>query len=130
MVVAQATGGIYEGEDISLSGSFKDTVAMYHMRCSFFFTAFHQLVLVPQNLPGSENIAADCLSRDGLYSFGQLVLNAHPQRMMSPIALLHALIHRHPNWTLQEWRTAFHFTLQMALQARHKRLTSLPKSDT
>ena len=76
-----------EGEDISLSGSFKDTVAMHHMRCSFFFTAFHQLVLAPQNLPGSDNIAADCLSRDGLYSFGQLVLNAHPQPMMSPIII-------------------------------------------
>ena len=112
------------------SGSSKDAVAMHLMRCSFFLTAFHQLVLVPQHLPGRENRAADCLSRDALHSFQRLVLNAHPQPTMLPIPLMHALIRRHPDWTSQEWRAAFHSTLHMASQAHHRRPTSLPKSDT
>ena len=66
-------------------------------------------MLVSQHLPDRENREADCLSRDALYSFQQLVLNAHPQPMILPIPLMHGLIHRHPDWTLQEWRARISF---------------------
>ena len=111
-------------------GSSKDAMTKDLMQSLFFLTAFHQLVLVPQLLPGTENRATDCLSRDALHSFQQLVLNAHPQPTMLPIPLMHALIHCHPDWTSQEWRAAFNSTLHMASQAYHRRSTSLPKSDT
>ena len=55
------------------SGTSKDALAMHPMRCLFFFTASHQLLLLPSHIPGKENVAADHLSRDALPLFLQLI---------------------------------------------------------
>ena len=43
---------------IMRSGTSKDTLVMHLMHCLFFFTASHQLLLLPHHLPGRENTAA------------------------------------------------------------------------
>ena len=48
------------------------------MHNAFFFTAFHQIILLPYHVPGKLNTAADHLSRDALSAFLQLVPGAMP----------------------------------------------------
>ena len=74
------------------SGSSRDKRVMHLMRCLFFFTAIHQIVLAPSHIPGKLNTAADMLSRDGLSSFLHLVPEAKSQPSLLPQELLEALV--------------------------------------
>ena len=74
------------------SGSSRDPTAMHLMQCLFFLTARFQIVLAPAHIPGKLNEAADCLSRDGLSSFLQLVSEAKEQPAQLPEELLEALV--------------------------------------
>jgi hypothetical protein len=58
------------------SDTSRDSLVMHLMRCLFFFTASHHLLLLPQHLPGKENTAADHLSRDALPLFLQIIPHA------------------------------------------------------
>ena len=88
------------------SGSSRDKRVMHLMRCLFFFTAIHQIVLAPSHIPGKLNTAADMLSRDGLSSFLQLVPEAKSQPSLLPQELLEALVLEQPDWTSESWRSA------------------------
>ena len=79
------------------SGSSKDGLAMHLMRCLFFFTAYHQLCLSPEHLPGRLNTAADSLSRDDLPLFLQLVPG--PSQLPTPLPeeLLRVLVLQRPD---------------------------------
>ena len=90
------------------SGSSRDKLAMHLMRCLFFFTARHQIVLVSSHIPGKLNTAADHLSRDGLSSFLQLVPGAKPHPSPLPQELVEALVLQQPDWTSKNWRSALH----------------------
>ena len=103
------------------SGSSKDRVAMHLMRCLFFFTAIHQLFIVPQHVPGKENTAADRLSRDALSSFLQLVPTANPRPTDLPGALMQALVFQTPDWTTPTWRAAFRSILPTDLPPHLRR---------
>ena len=70
------------------SGTSKDPRVMHLMRCLFFFTASHQIVLLPYHLPGRLNVAPDHLSRDALPSFLQLI----PQAKARPTPLAEDLM--------------------------------------
>lgn len=95
------------------SGSAKDAVIMHLMRCLFFFTAAHQLVLAPMHLPGRENAAADHLSRNALSLFLQLVASAEQMPAVLPEPLMQALVHHRPDWTSRAWRDSLRSTLPM-----------------
>ena len=95
------------------SGTSKNPLAMHLMRCLFFYTASHQLILTPQHVPGKLNTAADHLSRNGLPSFLQLVPTAKSNPTPLPHLLMQALVHQRPDWTSDSWRTVLHSTLQM-----------------
>ena len=103
------------------SGSSKDRVAMHLMRCLFFFTAIHQLFIVPQHVPGKENTAADRLSRDALSSFLQLVPTANPRPTDLPGSLMQALVFQTPDWTTPTWRAAFRSILPTDLPPHLRR---------
>ena len=71
---------------------------------SLYYTAFNQIVLAPQHLPGKENRAADHLSRDALSSFLQLVPSAQHHPTPLPVELILALVTQRPDWTSASWR--------------------------
>lgn len=83
------------------SGTSKDSVVMHLMCCLFFFTASHQLLLLPQHVPGKENIAA---SRDALPLFLQLVTHTKTRPTTLPEELMAALVSQRLDWTSANWR--------------------------
>lgn len=91
---------------IITSGYSRDKQAMHLMRCLFFFTACHQIVLVSSHIPGKLNTAADHLSRDGLSSFLQLISGAKPHPSPLPQELVGVLVLHQPDWTSKNWRSA------------------------
>ena len=82
----------------------KDPLAMHLVRCLFFFTAGHQLTLLPVHLPGRENAAADHLSRNAWPSFMQLGPQAEPHPTPLTDDLIVALVTQRPDWTSSSWR--------------------------
>ena len=86
------------------SGTSKDSLVMHLMRCLFFFTALHQLLLLPYHLPGRENTAADHLSRDALFLFLQIVPQAKEYPTPLSEELMAALVTQRPDWTSESWR--------------------------
>ena len=93
------------------SGTSRDSLVMHLMRCLFFFTASHQLLLLPQHLPGKENTAADHLSRDALPLFVQIIPYAkeHPTALSED--LMAALVSQRPDWTSESWRAVLRSSL-------------------
>ena len=93
------------------SGTSKDSVVMHLMRCLFFFTASHQLLLLLQHLPGKENATADHLSRDALPLFLQLIPHAkeHPTALSEE--LMAALVTLRPDWMSESWRAVLRSSL-------------------
>ena len=93
------------------SGTSRDSLVMHLMRCLFFFTASHQLLLLPQHLPGKENTAADHLSRDALPLFLQIIPYAkeHPTALSED--LMAALVSQRPDWTSESWRAVLRSSL-------------------
>ena len=86
------------------SGTSKDSLVMHLMRCLFFFTASHQLLLLPHHLPGRENTAADHLSRDALPLFLQIVPQAEEHPTPLSEELMAALVTQRPDWMSESWR--------------------------
>jgi hypothetical protein len=94
------------------SDTSRDSLVMHLMRCLFFFTASHHLLLLPQHLPGKENTAADHLSRDALPLFLQIIPHAkkeHPTALSED--LMAALVSQRPDWTSESWRTVLRSSL-------------------
>ena len=89
------------------SGKSKDALVMHLMRCLFFFQAVFSLSLHAVHLPGKNNVAADCLSRDNLPQFFQQVPTASTHPTQLPDELLNALIHHRPDWTSKKWKVWF-----------------------
>ena len=93
------------------SGRSKDTFVMHLMCCLFFFQAVFSISLHAVHLPGKNNVAADCLSRDNLTHFFQQVPIAAADPTSLPAELLNALIHHRPDWTSKTWKVWFDSTL-------------------
>lgn len=89
------------------SGRSKMDRAMHLMRCLSFFLARWCVSLVCRHIPGSQNGAADALSRDDLPSFQRLVPRADKEGASLPDELLQCLVFGTPDWTRVDWIALF-----------------------
>ena len=89
------------------SGRSKHPLCMHLLRCLSLFTAAHEITIIARHLPGSENGAADALSRGNLDLFFQQVPTAEKQPTVIPEALLGVLVHSQPDWTSPVWRRQY-----------------------
>ena len=85
------------------SGSSKDDRAMHLMRSLFFFLAKYNVTLRAEHIPGSENGAADALSRNNRLSFLSQVPSARGTPTQISPGLLQVLVHKQPDWTSRSW---------------------------
>ena len=85
--------------------------AMHLMRCLSFFLAEFNIVLVGQHIPGSQNGAADALSRDRLPLFRTQVPEARQEATPIPTLVRQVLVERQPDWLEVSWTSLFTSTL-------------------
>ena len=87
-------------------GYCKDPPMAHMLRCLFFVEAYFDLTLSATHIPGIQNRAADCISRNNLGEFFSL----NPQAQLQPIAVPPGLVNQlvlpkedNP-WTSNNWR--------------------------
>ena len=88
-------------------GTSKEETVMHLLRCLWFFTAYYDISISIEHIAGSENIAADQLSRDNMHSF----FLTHPQASLLPTPLPPELLMivavKSPDWTSPTFRQLF-----------------------
>ena len=77
---------------------------MHLLRCLHFFTPQHDIVLRATHLPGTQNVAADAISRNHLQVLNQVAPEAQSQSDRIPNNLLELVVFKQPDWTLVNWR--------------------------
>ena len=81
--------------------------AMHLRRCLSFFLARWDMMFVCSHIPGTDNCAADALSRNSLSSFQSLVPEAEADPTPIHEDLLQCLVHDTPDWTKVDWVALF-----------------------
>ena len=81
----------------------KEREVMHLLRCLVFIAARNQFQLHAIHLPGTENRAADALSRDQLTVFRSMVPQAAREQAVIPPELLDLLLVTKPDWTTWQW---------------------------
>ena len=87
-------------------GYCKDPSMAHMLRCLFFIEAHFDLTLTATHIPGVENRAADCISRNNLDEFFSL----NPQAQLQPTAVPPGLVKQlvlpkeDKPWTCNDWR--------------------------
>ena len=92
------------------SGRSRMDRAMHLMRCLSFFLAHWDMMFVCSHIPGTDNCAADPLSRNSLSSFQSLVPEAEADPTLIHEDLLKCLVHDTPDWTKVDWVALFRNT--------------------
>ena len=92
------------------SGRSRMDRAMHLMRCLSFFLARWDMMFVCSHIPGTDNCAADALSRNSLSSFQSLVPEAEADPTPIHEDLLQCLVHDTPDWTKVDWVALFRNT--------------------
>ena len=80
---------------------------MAHMlRCLFFIEAFNDLTLAAMHVPGVENRAADCISRNNMDEFFSLYPQAQHQPVSVPPGLVNQLVlpKEDKPWISNDWK--------------------------
>ena len=98
------------------TGTSKNNDVMALMRCLFFITAKHNLLLTATHLPGSSNTLADALSRNKLPLFFSNFPQACPLPSHIPPALTDLLVLSKPDWTSPSWSSMFNATFKQHFQ--------------
>ena len=80
------------------------------MRCLSFFLTHWDMMFVCSHIPGTDNCAADALSRNSLSSFQSLVPEAEADPTPIHEDLLQCLVHDTPDWTQVDWLALFRNT--------------------
>ena len=93
------------------SGRSRMGKAMHLIRCLSFFLARWDVALVCKHIPGTNNGAADALSRNSLPLFQQLVPESAEDATSIPEGLLQCLVHDAPDWTKVDWVTLFNSSI-------------------
>ena len=101
--------------DLLRSRTSKDTLIMHLLRCLSFYAAFYRFNFESRHIPGSQNTAADAISRDNVPLFLSLVPQA-TRRVSIPQCVTNLLITQIPDWGLQAWTCSFKATLTKELQ--------------
>ena len=83
--------------------SSKEREVMHLLRCLVFIAARYQFQLHAIHLLGTENRAADALSRDQLTVFRSMVPQAAKELAVIPPELLDLLLVTKPDWTTWQW---------------------------
>lgn len=109
------------------SGSSKCEHVMHLMRSLFFFTATHNISLVPEYIPGVENTGADALSRNDHHSFLSQTPNVNQSSFPIPQALIKALVLERPDWTSRSWTQLLRDCSRKAWQTPHSEPTKAAK---
>ena len=53
-------------EEVIKAGYSKEPYLMHLLHCIFFVTAFYEIIMLPTHIPGTENSAADAVSRNNI----------------------------------------------------------------
>ena len=94
------------------AGSCQDVTMMHLLRCLHFFSAYHQLKILSDHVPGKENLTADALSRNYKSIFSSVAPQCRAVPSAIPPALLDMLLHSCPDWTSPSWRLMFRHSLR------------------
>ena len=95
-------------------GSCRDQSLMHLMRCLTFYAAVFNFSISAVHLPGSQNTAADALSRGDRAKFFSVLPQANPIGTPIPAAVVDMTLLSKPDWTSPHWRALFNATLAMA----------------
>ena len=82
---------------------------MHLLRCLTFYAAFFRFELESAHIPGSDNTAADAISRNNITLFHSLV--PHISQVTIPQAVIDLLVTRRPDWGSDTWTHLFRTTL-------------------
>ena len=96
------------------TGNAKDQQLMHLLRCVFFITAHFEINLRGAHVAGTENIAADVISRNNIPLFRSQVPQASSDPSPVPAALVDLVIRQQPDWTSTVWPQLFKSYLQPA----------------
>ena len=110
-------------------GSCKDPDLMHLMRCLSFYAAHFCFSFHAVHIAGVDNVAADALSRGDLSTFFFCSPQASPTPAAVPPAIVDMALFSKPDWTSQQWRWLFSFTIRTAQLALLKEPTSQLSQD-
>ena len=80
---------------------------MHLLCCIFFVTILYESKTLPTHILGTENRAADAISRNIISIFYSQVPQADPAPVVVPPEVLQLLILQCPDWTTQAWSQWF-----------------------
>ena len=110
--------------------SSKEREVMHLLRCLVFIAARYQFQLHAIHLPGTENRAADALSRDQLTVFRSMVPQAAKEPAVIPPELLDLLLVTKPDWTMWQWTDLWTHIFKMDYPSQPEGLTTPQKTVT
>ena len=103
------------------SNTSQDQLLMHLLRCLAFYAAYFRFQFCANHVPGTQNTAADALSRNHMLLFTSLI----PQGQQShiPPAVLDLLVHTRPDLGSQAWTRLFTRSLTAAYPQQQERST-------
>ncbi len=90
----------------------KEHLLNHYLRCIFFYAAFYKFHYSATHIPGTDNIAADALSRNNLPLFS-LSVPQIPQFRVPPVTL-DLVFQGMPDWSSAQWTDMFVRSLHTA----------------
>ena len=108
--------------DILKSRTSRDPLLLHLLRCLALYAGFYQFDFVSEHLPGTQNTAADAISRNNLTLFASLTPPIPQIPVPQPIVDL--LVEVQPNWGSREWTTSFKDSLTLVSPEQPTQCTS------
>ena len=106
----------------------RDPYLCHFLRCLYLYSAFFNFEFSATHIPGTENVAADALSR-GYYSlFHFLQPQVHEQ--VVPLLLVTLFLLFLPDWNCPAWTAQFRLSLRAAWPHRPQRPTGVAYQDS
>ena len=88
-------------------GASKDTLVMHLLRCLWFFTAYFDIILTADHIPGACNTTADELSRNNMENFFTMNPDASKVPIPLPTPTLEIISPDGPDWTSPDFCKLF-----------------------
>ena len=92
-----------------------DAHLMHFLRCLPFYAANYRFTFEAAHIPGTQNVAADAISRNNIPLFLSLQPQAPHVQVMIPQPVMELLITRQPDWGSHTWTHLFNASLNMDL---------------